>query len=164
VTAREYPARPIVGVGAVVLVTPSDADIAGVSLTGPSGVVLIRRRLEPQAGHWSLPGGVLEVGETLVAGVAREVTEETGLAVHVGPVVDVIDRIIYDPDRRVRFHFVLVDYLCRVAGGQLKAGSDADRVTLADPASLERFALPEDTRRVIARGLELARTLQPDGH
>jgi 8-oxo-dGTP diphosphatase len=155
VTDREYPARPIVGVGAVVVVTPSDGAIPGVHLSGAAGVVLIRRRTAPRAGEWSLPGGVLEIGETLAAGLAREVAEETGLTVHVGPVVDVIDRIIVDPDRRVRFHFVLIDYLCRPAGGHLRAGSDADGVIVADPAELETFGLPEDTRSVVDRALRI---------
>lgn len=155
-TGREYPARPIVGVGAVVLVTSADLHILGVHLPGTAGVVLIRRRSEPQAGQWSLPGGVLEVGETLVAGLAREVAEETGLQVRVGPVVDVLDRIIVDPDRRVRFHFVLIDYLCRPTGGHLQAGSDAERVAIADPAALEPFGLPEDAMAVIERALRIS--------
>lgn len=152
---REYPARPIIGVGAVVLLTPDDARAADGRLTGRSGIVLIRRRLEPQAGRWSLPGGVLEVGETLAGGLAREIEEETGLLVDVGPVVDVIDRIVRDADGRVRFHFVLVDYLCRPRGGRLVAGSDAGEVAIAAPGSLDAFHLPEDTQAVIARALHM---------
>jgi ADP-ribose pyrophosphatase YjhB (NUDIX family) len=96
-------------------------------------VVLIKRRYEPLAGQWSLPGGTLEVGETLEAGAAREILEETGLVVEVGPVIEVFDRILVDPDQRVRYHFVLIDYLCRPIGGALQHGSDVDAVTLADP-------------------------------
>jgi 8-oxo-dGTP diphosphatase len=159
VTDREYPARPIVGVGAVVLVTPADEHLSGLRVASGAGIVLVRRRLEPQAGRWSLPGGVLEVGETLAGGVAREVEEETGLLVDVGPVVDVIDRIVRAAGGRVRFHFVLVDYLCRPRGGRLVAGSDADEVALAAADSLDAFGLPEDTQAVIARALHMAQDL-----
>ena len=141
---RLYPERPIVGVGAVVL----DAD---------GRVVLIRRRFEPLAGRWSLPGGTLELGETLESGVAREILEETGLYVAVGPVIEVFDRIMLDADSRVRYHFVLVDYLCRPTGGALHAGSDVDAAVLADPADLTSFGLTDKAAAVIARGVELAR-------
>ncbi len=79
------------------------------------GVVLVKRRFEPLAGEWSLPGGKLEVGETLEAAIAREIVEETGLVVDVGPMVEVLDRIFRDGDGRVRYHYVLVDYVCRRA-------------------------------------------------
>jgi 8-oxo-dGTP diphosphatase len=142
--SREYPARPIVGVGAVI--------ISG----DPPGVVLIKRRYEPLAGRWSLPGGTVEVGETLEEAVAREIAEETGLDVDVGPVVEVFDRILRDADGRVRFHFVLVDYLCRPRGGRLQYGSDVDDALVADPTDLEPFGLTEKALAVIRRGLEMA--------
>ena len=138
---RSYPERPIVGVGAVVLVDGK--------------VVLIRRRYEPLAGQWSLPGGTLEVGETLEAGAAREILEETGLVVEVGPVIEVFDRILVDPDQRVRYHFVLIDYLCRPIGGALQHGSDVDDVTLADPDDLVRYGLTTKATAIIRRALEL---------
>jgi 8-oxo-dGTP diphosphatase len=140
---RQYPERPIVGVGAVIV----DA----------GNVVLIRRRFEPLAGQWSLPGGTLELGESLEAGAAREVLEETGLQVEVGPIVEVFDRIMLDEERRVRYHFVLVDYLCRPVGGTLQAGSDVDAAVLVAPASLGAYDLTEKATAVIARGLELDR-------
>ena len=140
---RLYPERPIVGVGAVVL---------------DSGkVVLIRRRFEPLKGQWSLPGGTLEVGETLEAGVARELREETGLEVEVGPVIEVFDRIMLDEAHRVRYHFVLIDYLCWPVGGHLRAGSDVDDAVLVDPAALAPYQLTAKATAVIVRGLELAR-------
>ena len=139
---RQYPSRPIVGVGAVVL----DA----------GRVVLIRRRFEPLAGHWSLPGGTLELGETLEAGVAREILEETALTVSVGPVIEVFDRIMLDEERRVRYHFVLVDYLCRRISGDLRAGSDVDAAVLVDPGALAQYGLTAKATAVINRGLELA--------
>ncbi|MGE3401054.1 MAG: NUDIX hydrolase [Vicinamibacterales bacterium] len=142
VDRRQYPDRPIVGVGAVVV------DEAG-------RVLLIRRRYEPLAGQWSLPGGMLEVGETLEVGVAREVAEETGLQVAVGPVIEVFDRIMRDDDQRVRFHFVLIDYLCRPTGGRLAAGSDVDAAVFAEPSALAPFGLTTKATAVIARALEM---------
>ncbi len=142
----------------MILVTPDDrATIGGCpEVAEDCGVVLVRRRFEPMAGHWSLPGGMLEVGETLAAGVAREVLEETGLAVTVGPVVEVVDRITLDDDRRVRHHYVVIDYLCRPSGGVLGAGSDASEIALADPGRLGAFGVTEQIEAVVARGLELA--------
>jgi ADP-ribose pyrophosphatase YjhB (NUDIX family) len=154
---REYPARPIVGVGGVVLVSPAEVDALGIDVrVDPCGVVLIKRRFEPLAGRWSLPGGAVEVGETLEASVAREIEEETGLVVSVGPVVEVFDRILCDEDGRVRFHFVLVDYLCRPVRGRLRHGSDVDAVVVADPGGLAPYALTEKALAVIRRGLDLA--------
>ena len=138
---RQYPERPIVGVGAVIV----DA----------GKVVLVRRRYEPLAGRWSLPGGTLELGETLETGAAREMREETGLHVEVGPIIEVFDRIMLDEQRRVRYHFVLVDYLCRPVGGELQAGSDVDDAVLVAPASLGAYDLTAKARAVIARALEL---------
>ena len=140
---RQYPERPIVGVGAVVLEAGK--------------VVLVRRRYEPLAGQWSLPGGTLELGETLETGVAREIREEIGLDVGVGPIIEVFDRISLDAERRVRYHFVLVDYLCRSVGGELLAGSDVDHAILVDPTSLDAYGLTAKAREVIARALELDR-------
>jgi ADP-ribose pyrophosphatase YjhB (NUDIX family) len=124
-------------------------------LPDTGGIVLIKRRFEPLAGQWSLPGGGLEVGETLEAGVAREIAEETGLAVDVGPVVDVFDRILLDQDRRVRYHFVLIDYLCRPRGGELRAGSDVADVTIADPDRLEPYELTAKAQDVIRQAVLL---------
>lgn len=141
--SREYPERPIVGVGAVII--------------QDGRVVLIRRKYEPLAGQWSLPGGALEIGETLEAGVAREMLEETGLEVEVGPVIEVFDRITFDATRRVRYHFVLIDYLCWPIGGELRAGSDVDDVALVDPSELARYEITAKATAVIHRGLQLAR-------
>lgn len=142
---RRYPGRPIVGVGAV--------------LVHDGHVVLARRRFEPLAGQWSLPGGGLEVGETLHDGLQREVREETGLEVEVGPLVDLFEPILRDPDGRVRHHYVILDYLCRATGGAPAAGSDVDRIALADPRDLAAYALAEAAARVIARGVEMARAM-----
>lgn len=140
---RKYPDRPIVGVGAVI--------VEG------GKVVLIRRRFEPMKGHWSLPGGGVEVGETLEAAVAREILEETGLQVEVGPVIEVFDRITRDDDQRVRYHYVLVDYLCWPVAGALRAGSDVDGAALVDPEALSSYRLSPKATAVIQRALELHR-------
>jgi len=119
-------------------------------------LVLIRRGQEPLLGRWSLPGGSVELGETLEAAVAREVLEETGLVVEVGPVVEVFDRILPDEAGRARYHFVLVDYLCRPRDGRLAHGSDASAVVLADPSSLDQYALTPKTAEVVEKALALA--------
>ena len=141
--SREYPERPIVGVGAVIIASGQ--------------VVLIRRRFEPLAGQWSLPGGTLELGETLEEGTAREMREETGLLVVVGPVIEVFDRIMFDEERRVRYHFVLVDYLCWPVSGELRAGSDVEAAVLAAEDDLSRYSLTPKALAVIERGFELAK-------
>ena len=151
--ARQYPARPIVSVGGVILVRPKADPATGTPNAPALGVVLIRRRFEPLAGCWSLPGGTLEVGETLREGLAREMREETGLTVEVGPVVDVFDRITHDEHGAVRFHYVLVDFLCWPSGGTLEAGSDVSEAVVADPANLEPYALVPKTLEVISLAL-----------
>jgi mutator protein MutT len=140
---RQYPDRPIVGVGGVII--------------DEGKVVLIRRRYEPLKGQWSLPGGTVEVGETLEAALAREMLEETGLVVDVGPVIEVFDRIMRDEQRRVRYHFVLIDYLCWRVAGDLHAGSDVDAAVWADPQQLAGYELTDKATSVIERGLTLAR-------
>jgi 8-oxo-dGTP diphosphatase len=144
--SRVYPARPIVGVGAVIVMDEK--------------IVLIKRRFEPLAGQWSLPGGSLEVGETLEAGVAREMFEETGLHVDVGPVVDVFDRILLDGEHKVRYHFVLIDYLCTPRGGQLRAASDVADVALVAPDALGPYRLTPKADSVIRKALVLWRQRQ----
>jgi 8-oxo-dGTP diphosphatase len=118
-------------------------------------VVLVKRAHEPLKGEWNLPGGVVELGETLEAACAREVLEETGLEVRVGPVIEVFDRIMVDPERRVQYHFVLIDYRCDPIGGTLRCGSDASDIVLADPADLDRYRLTEKALQIIAQGVSL---------
>ena len=141
-SSRAYPDRPFVGVGGVIV--------------DHGRVVLIKRRFEPLAGQWSLPGGAVDVGETLVECVVREMLEETGLVVKVGPVVEVFDRIIRDDGGRVQFHYVLVDYLCRPIGGELRAGSDVADAVYAAPEELADFALADPATVVIRRAMEMA--------
>lgn len=132
---REYPPRPLVGVG-------------GVILQGQQ-VLLVRRAREPLRGQWSLPGGLVEAGETLAAAVRREIAEETGLRVRVERIVEVLDRITRDSRKRVQFHYVLVDFLCRVQGGRLRARSDASEVRWVRRDQLAGYGLRAATQRVI---------------
>ena len=146
---REYPEAPIVGVGAVV--------IKGTK------VLLVRRGNEPLKGEWSLPGGAVELGETLQQGVVREVLEETGLVVVPAGIVEVLDRITQDEvlqdgaSGRVRYHYVLVDFVCHVTGGALREGSDADEVRWVAREELGEYHLAPITVRVIEKALELFR-------
>ena len=142
--SREFPDRPIVGVGAVIV----DGD----------RVLLVRRANPPLQGEWSVPGGAVEIGETLEAAVAREVLEETGLRVEVGPIVEVLDRIRLDPDGRARYHYVLVDFVCRPNGGTLACATDADDVMWVPAAALQDYRVADVTVRVIEKGVDLARS------
>ena len=142
--SRQYPTRPVVGVGAVVL-------------TGEGRVVLVRRGQPPLAGEWSLPGGVLELGEGMTAGIRREVREETGLEVEVGPVVDVFEHISRDDEGRVLYHYVIVDYLCRARPGTACASSDVTELAEVLPAELGAYALRDTAVEMIDRALRLAR-------
>jgi 8-oxo-dGTP diphosphatase len=121
-SSREYPERPIPGVGAVVLR----------KVEGRAEVLLVRRGSEPMAGGWSLPGGAIEVGETVREACVRETLEETGVAVEALAEIETIDIIHRDPEGRVQYHYLVVDVLCRVIGGQLGAGSDASEAVWAD--------------------------------
>jgi ADP-ribose pyrophosphatase YjhB (NUDIX family) len=137
--SRLYPSQPIVGVGAVIV---------------HGGRVLVARRANPPAqGEWSIPGGGLELGERLAQGVAREVLEETGLQVEVGPVLDVIDSIFPDEQGSTAYHYVLVDYVCRVQGGVAAAASDCAELRWVLPAELDGLGLRPVTLRMIRLGL-----------
>jgi 8-oxo-dGTP diphosphatase len=140
---REYPERPIVGVGAVVV--------------DQGRVLLVRRGHEPLKGEWSVPGGAVECGETLEAALAREVREETGLDVEVGAIVEVLDRIRRDADGRVRYHYVLIDFLCRPTGGVLCCATDAVDAAWATPGELTRYGVADGTVRVIQKALDRVR-------
>ena len=136
---REYPDSPLVGVGAVVI--------------QENRVLLIRRGQPPLLGEWSLPGGVLECGETLREAVAREAREETGLLIETGEMLGVYERVIRDDERRVRYHYVLLDFLCRPVGGDLKAGSDAADARWFTRDELPALNLAYDANDVVLKGL-----------
>jgi len=136
---REYPDNPLVGVGAVIVEA--------------GRVLLIRRGTAPLLGEWSLPGGVVECGETLRYAVAREASEETGLMVNPGEMLGVYERVIRDEGGQVRYHFVLIDFLCHPAGGELKAGSDAADVRWFTRGELPGLNLAFDANDVVQKGL-----------
>lgn len=142
---REFPETPLVGVGAVVV--------------EDGRVLLVRRGTEPLKGHWSLPGGLVEVGEALSSAVVREVREETGLIVEPVELIEILDRI-HREGERVRYHYVIADYLCRVVGGALQAASDADAVRWVDRVewnSHSALVVDPVTVRVIEAGWQKAR-------
>jgi mutator protein MutT len=142
---REYPDAPIAGVGAVIVRNGPD---------GQKQVLLIRRAQEPLKGEWSLPGGAVELGETLEQAICREVQEETGLIVETVDIVQVFDRISRDPEGRVRYHYVLIDFLCRIAGGSLACATDALEGRWATANELE--GLTPLTVEVIRKALRMA--------
>jgi len=134
---REYPERPLVGVGVVVF----RADT----------VLLVRRAKPPRQGQWSLPGGLQKLGETVFEAARREVEEETGLAVDIVDTVAVVDSIQRDDAGRVRYHYTLVDVAAEWRSGEARPGADAAAVVWADPGALAPYDLWDETVRVIAR-------------
>ncbi|HET7185654.1 MAG TPA: NUDIX hydrolase [Terriglobales bacterium] len=137
---RDYPERPLVGVGAVIV--------------SQGRVVIVQRSAEPLKGQWSIPGGALEIGETLRQCAAREALEETGLQVEAVDVLDVFDSIYADPDGRTRYHYVLIDFFCRVLGGELKVGSDAAQARWISRDELANFNIAETAQKVIMKALD----------
>jgi ADP-ribose pyrophosphatase YjhB (NUDIX family) len=155
---REYPESPLVGVGAVIVarnIVARNHDGAEHKphQDGPH-VLLIRRGTAPLLGEWSLPGGVLECGETLREAVARETFEETGLLVEPTEMLGVYERIIRGDDDQVRYHYVLIDFLCRRVRGDLKAGSDAADVRWFTREELPALNLAYDANDVVRKGLD----------
>jgi len=136
---RRYPERPILGVGAII--------------EEGGRVLLVERGKEPVKGVWSLPGGVVEVGEYLKDAVCREVREETGLEVEPVRVAEVFERIMPGPDGRPEYHYVLIDYLCKITGGILSPASDAARAEWVPRAELPSYRITEGTLAVIERVL-----------
>jgi 8-oxo-dGTP diphosphatase len=118
-------------------------------------VLLVRRRTEPLKGEWTLPGGMVELGETLREAVKRECAEETGLIVEPGAVVEIFEKIYPGENGRLRFHYVIVDFLCSVTGGELRAASDVDEVKWAADADLAASKVVEFTQQVIRKAMAL---------
>ena len=138
---REYPAAPLVGVGAVVL--------------DGGRVLLVQRGRPPARGRWSLPGGLVDVGEGLEAAVRREVAEECGLTVEVHGLVGTVDRIVRDDEGRVRYHYVLLDYLATPNAGRAEAGSDALAVQWCEPDKLGGLDVTEGVESMVRRAFAL---------
>ena len=134
---REYPDRPIVGVGAVIV--------------DQGRILLVKRGRPPLLGEWSLPGGVVELGETLRAAAEREAREETGLIVKASEVLEVLDRIVPGKDGAPQYHYVLIDFLCTAHGGELRAGSDAGDARWVRESELGKFKLEQPAVEVIRK-------------
>jgi 8-oxo-dGTP diphosphatase len=148
--AREYPDRPVVGVGGV--------------LIEDGRTLLIKRGSEPLLGQWSIPGGTLELGESLRDGVAREMLEETGLEVRVLDMIEVFDRIFLEPEAKIldgkprpKYHYVIVDYLCERRNGTAKAGSDVTDLAFATEEELVKFHLTPTAMRVLRQAFAMDR-------
>jgi 8-oxo-dGTP diphosphatase len=149
-SSREYPERPVVGIGGVII--------------EDGRTLLIRRGSEPLRGEWSIPGGTLELGESLEDGVARELLEETGIVVRIIELIEVFDRIYAhdgriaaEAQRKPRFHYVIVDYLCERVGGEPRAGSDVTDVAFAREDELANFHLTETATRILKKAFAMDR-------
>lgn len=140
---RDYPERPILGVGAVII--------------RDDRVLLVRRATEPLKGEWSVPGGVLELGEKLRDGAAREAREETGLHVEAGEILDVFDSIFPDGDGRTQYHYVLIDFLCRPIAGEATPGSDVSELKWVSQEELATLDLRDSIVQVVREGLAAAK-------
>jgi ADP-ribose pyrophosphatase YjhB (NUDIX family) len=142
--AREYPAHPVVGVGAVVV--------------RDGKALIVKRAHEPRKGEWSLPGGLLELGESLQDAVRREIKEETSLDIDVGPVIETFDRVHRDDHGKIRYHFVIVDYVCWPNGGEAVPGSDAEDVAWVSADEIDDYKVNAHAKAVILKGLEVLRS------
>jgi len=140
---REYPGQPGVGVGAIIV--------------RDDRVILIKRGKAPLLGEWSIPGGMLELGETLRQGAEREALEETGLAVRATELLGVFERIMPDAENRTSYHYVLIDFLCEVVSGEICAGGDAADAAWFTAEEVSEISLPTDTREVIGLGFSKSR-------
>jgi 8-oxo-dGTP diphosphatase len=135
--SRSYPERPILAVGGVVI--------------HESRVLLVRRGQPPLEGRWSIPGGILEVGETIAKGIERELREETGIDVRVRDLIEIYEKVLRDQEDRPQYHFVILDYLCEFVEGTAEAGGDVLEVTWASEQELESLALTTAAKRVIGK-------------
>jgi ADP-ribose pyrophosphatase YjhB (NUDIX family) len=148
-SSREFPERPVVGVGGVII--------------DEGRALLIRRGSEPLRGEWSIPGGTLELGESLESGVTRELLEETGLETRILGLIEVFDRIfsadgkIAAKDARPKYHYVIVDYLCERIAGEPLAGSDVTHVVFAREDELPQYGLTETALRILHKAFEMDR-------
>ena len=140
---RDYPDRPLLGVGAVIVKNDQ--------------ILVVRRANPPLQGQWSIPGGLVDTGETTKEAVIREIREETSLTIEPLELVEVFERILRDADSRVQYHFVVIDYLCRLVSGEPHAGTDVSEVRWARFEELNGLGITPETTSVIRKGLEAAR-------
>lgn len=142
VETREYPERPIVAVGGVVI--------------HESRALLVRRGQPPLEGRWSIPGGILEIGETVAKAIERELKEETGLEVRALGLIEIYEKVLRDADDRPQYHFVILDYLCEFVQGTARPDGDATEVAWVSEAELERFELSSAALRIVKKGIAAA--------
>jgi len=140
---RRYPKRPLIGVGALIFQR--------------GRILMAQRGKDPLKGWWSLPGGALEIGESLADAVKREVLEETGLDVRPIEIFEIFERVMRDAEGRPEYHYVLIDYTCRVTGGTLRAGDDVAHVEWVRPAELPKLQITEGTLGVIEKAFRKRR-------
>jgi len=143
---RKYPKLPIVGVAAVIFLEEA--------------VLLARRKQDPGRGQWSLAGGVVELGETLLEALDRELWEEAAIKIKVGGLIDVFDRIIRDRKKRIEYHYVLVDYWGWILSGQPMPGSDVSELRLITLRELENFGIGDDIKETIWKAFEMRKHIQ----
>lgn len=146
-STRMYPTRPFVGVGAVIW--------------DGARVLLERRGQPPAQGSWALPGGLIDVGETAEAAVQREVREECGIEVTVGPIVGLFEPIHHDEDGRIRYHYVVIDFLAYYRSGEARPGDDAAGLAWVTPDALADYALTPATQAMIERALSIVNHTPP---
>ncbi len=137
---RDYPDRPLLGVGAII--------------AQDGNVLLVRRTNPPLQGQWSIPGGLVEIGETTKEAAIREVQEETGLQIEPVHLVEVFERILRDQEKCVQYHYVLMDYLCRVLSGKATPGSDVSEVCWARFDELESLSVGPETCAVVRKAIK----------
>jgi 8-oxo-dGTP diphosphatase len=139
---REYPQHPLVGVGAVIV--------------EDGRVLLVKRGKAPLLGEWSIPGGMLELGETMRQGAEREALEETGIVVRATDLLGVFDRVVPDDKKATLYHYVLIDFLCQRISGDVLAAGDAADARWFTPDEVAEISLPEDTRNIVQLGFSKA--------
>jgi len=134
---RLYPKQPVIGVGAVVICDGK--------------ILLEKRKNEPGKGKWSIPGGLVELGENVEQTVIREVKEETGLEVEKPEHIDIVDNITRDENGEIKYHFVIIDYFVKLKGGTMKATSDAEELRWVTFDEVEKYDLTKTFREFFQR-------------
>ena len=138
---KEYPKHPMVGVGAIIVRNGK--------------ILIVKRKSEPGKGRWSVPGGLVELGETVGQTVVREVKEECNLNVEVDRLIDVVDSLTKDEEGNVKYHFVILDFFVKLKGGELKAGDDAEEARWVPLEEVEKYNLTKTFREFLKRNMEI---------
>lgn len=120
-------------------------------------VLIIKRKTEPDAGKWSIPGGAINIGEKIIDGLKREIFEETALEVKVGNLINIAEKIFEDNEGKIIYHYVILDYLCKYVSGSMKASSDAEELMLIKIDELDKFEIVSGLKRVIEKAFDLAK-------